>query len=99
MQRYDLSSILREKLNLSAEFADSSTKQLFDCKNKIYLQAIECYAQSGHKTFLQKNRYNTESLMNDFGMDYLNAVLMLVWIEEEPDEAMSALDDGIDDII
>lgn len=95
----NLSYMLREKMGISEEFALSASERLMLCKNPIYLNSILNYIKTGQKAFLNKDRYNTEILMKNYGMDYLNAVLMLVWIEEEPDEALSALDEGVYEII
>lgn len=91
--------MLKNNLDISEEFADSAAQRLLVCKNPVYLQAIIQHMKTGQEVFLANNRYNTKSLMYDFGMDYLNAILMLVWIDNAPDEALSALDDGIDDIV
>lgn len=99
MKKTELASQLQNCLHISSTFADSAAERLIECENQVYLQAILEFIRTGKMQYLSKETYHTEKLMQDFGMDYLNAVLMLVWIEEEPEEALTALDSGIDDIV
>lgn len=91
-----LENILISKLNMSNNFAKNIIKRLEKCLNQTYFDAVLKYATSEQMTLLTLNGYDTNFLMDEYGMDYVNAVLMLVWIEESSEEAISALDAGID---
>lgn len=94
----ELQSLLINGLSISEEFAKSASERLLKCEEKQYLDSVISYAKTGKKTYLAIDKYNTNLLQSQYNMDYLNSVLMLVWIIADPKTALSALDSGYDEI-
>lgn len=99
MNKTELKSLLLANLSISEKFASSAAERLIKCRDPKYLNSVIQFAQCGIRTFLSEGKYDTDILQSMYQMDYLNAVLMLVWIEADPQTALSALDSGFDDIV
>lgn len=99
MNLIELQSLLINSLSISEKFAKSASERLFNCEEKLYLESVISYAKTGKKTYLAVDKYNTDLLQSQYNMDYLNSVLMLVWIVADPKTALSALDSGYDEIV
>ena len=76
--------------SISEKFAKSASERLLKCGDKQHLDSVINYIKTGIPTYLAVDKYNT---------DYLNSVLMLVWIVEDTKTALSALDSGYDEIV
>lgn len=99
MNLTELQSLLRNNLSISEEFARSAAIRLLNCEEKQYLESVISYAKTRKRQYLAKDKYNTDLLQSQYNMDYLNSVLMLVWITTDPKAALSALDSGYDEIV
>jgi len=98
MNEVELQEQLIKHFHISEKFAKSASDRLSNCPNCSYINAIYEYVKSGKKKYIEIDDYNTDNLQKDFNMDYLNAVLMLVWIETDKETALLALSSGYDDI-
>ena len=99
MSKTELVEVLLANLSISEKFAASAAERLINCGEPKYLDSVIQFAKSGNRTFLAEGKYDTNVLQSMYQMDYLNAVLMLVWIKADPQTALSALDSGFDDIV
>ena len=61
-----------------------------------YTEALFAWATQGDKRLLSSQGVSTRDIMRDLGVDYPNAVSMIIWIEDDPENALSALNTGID---
>lgn len=98
MNKTELQSLLVRNLAISEAFAKSAADRLIGCSEKKFVESVINYANTGNKTYLKEDNYDTDLLQSEYSMDYLNAVLMLVWLVTDPRTAKSALDSGYDDI-
>lgn len=98
MTKEELESLLLDSLGITETFAESASKRLLECRDSSIASAVIEYAQKGNETYLEKNGYNTDILQKEYDMDYLNAALMIAWLETDPMTAKSALDAGYDDV-
>lgn len=99
MSKTELESLLLANLSISEKFAASAAERLINCEDSKYLNSVIDFAKTGNKTFLAEGKYNTDVLQSVYQMNYLNAVLMLVWIVADSQTALSALDSGFDNIV
>lgn len=99
MNQKEFAQLLTQKLGISQTFAESAAGKLYGCRDSRYLEAVENYANTGNMRFLEKDQFTTRRIMQSMEMDYLNAVLMLVWLETNPEEAAFALNSGYDLIV
>lgn len=95
----ELQSLLMKGFSISEKFAKSASERLLKCGDKQYLDSVINYIKTGIPTYLAVDKYNTDLLQSQYNMDYLNSVLMLVWIVEDTKTALSALDSGYDEIV
>lgn len=98
MTQKELGFLLVDALGISEVFAESASKRLLECSDSSIASSVIEYAQKGNKTYLEKRGYNTDILQKEYDMDYLNAALMIAWLETDPMTAKSALDAGYDDV-
>lgn len=62
----------------------------------LYREALSAWIEGGDQRLLTVNGVSTRDLMRMLGINYPNAVSMLLWIEDAPDAALAAIGSGID---
>lgn len=77
---YDLDSVARTRLRLMLE------DEPMPC-----LQALEEYYRTGRQTDLEWKGTRVSALMQKLDTEYPNAVSTLLWLQQEPKEAVEAL--------
>lgn len=55
------------------------------------LSALEQFLDSGSCTILSWGQISTLFLTRELGMEYPDAVAVLLWLEQQPEEALAAL--------
>lgn len=61
-----------------------------------YQEALSAWVEKGDQRLLTVNGISTRDLMRTLGINYPNAVSMLLWVEDDPDTALAAIGTGID---
>jgi len=61
-----------------------------------YQEALTAWIEKGDQRLLTVNGISTRDLMRTLGINYPNAVSMLLWVEDDPDTALAAIGTGID---
>lgn len=64
--------------------------------NPRYYDALSAWIEKGDQRFLTVNGISTRDLMRSLGINYPNAISMLLWVEDDPETAMAAMNTGID---
>lgn len=84
------------ELGFSPEEADEVAERLLRLSGQTR-QALESWMATGEiDTTLDIKGYTIPRLMKEFGMTFPAALLTLEWIIRSPEEAISALEEGMD---
>lgn len=63
-----------------------------------YAEALAAFLAHGDTPCLESHGVTTRRLMRQMGFTYPNAVNVVIWIEDEPEEALAALNEGYDTV-
>ena len=94
---YSMDSLLK---GLSAKGCVNSLVSRFSVMlpthDSRYQEALSAWVEKGDQRLLTVNGVSTRDLMRTLGINYPNAVSILLWVEDDPDTALAAIGTGID---
>ena len=62
--------------------------------HKAYTEALWAFLNAGEMHLLRSHGYSTRRLMRDAGLGYVQALSLIIWLETDPEEAMTCLETG-----
>lgn len=89
-----MKDIIKRKLKCSKEEAEEIVKDLEDI-SPLFLDILESWCNDKPYSDIEIGGYTVQSLMNDYDLGFIGALLTLDWIYRNPNEAGKALKFGI----
>lgn len=89
-----MKDIIKRKLECSEEEAEEIVKDLEDI-SPLFLDILESWCKDKPYSDIKIGGYTVQSLMNDYDLGFIGALLTLDWVYKKPDEASKALQFGI----
>lgn len=89
-----MKEIIKRKLKCSDEEAEETVRELKDIAPQ-FAELLAAWSNDQPYSDIEVCGYTIQSLVNDYDLGFIGALLTLDWIWKEPDEACKALQFGI----